>query len=91
MRRILFLIILAILFIPKNSFADFKNIKKKAKIINPEVIFPVPKKKSNCQTKMYVNPETNFVTPVLKVEAPSLLDTGKFSPLAPVGVLNLSF
>ena len=64
-----FLII--IFFQPNNVFSEFKTIKKKAKITKSEIIFPIPKNLSNCQTKMYVSPETNFVNPVLKVEAPS--------------------
>ena len=38
-----------IIFISTNTFADFKVIKKKAKVINPEVIFPIPKNLKNCQ------------------------------------------
>ncbi len=68
MKKIFYTIL--IIFISTNTFADFKVIKKKAKVINPEVIFPIPKNLKNCQTKLYVSPETNFVTPVLKVEAP---------------------
>ena len=34
---------------------------------------------------------TNTFSGKLKVETPSLLDTGKFSLPAPVGVLNLTF
>ena len=53
------------------SFADFKKIKKKAKITKPEVIFPIPKNLNKCITNMYVNQTTNPVTPVIKVDAPS--------------------
>ena len=65
------LLLIIIFFQPNNVFPEFKNIKKKAKITKSEIIFPIPKNLSNCQTKMYVSPETNFINPVLKVEAPS--------------------
>ena len=52
------------------AFADFKEIKKKAKINNPEIIFPIPKNLDKCQTKLYVSPELNIVKPLLKVKAP---------------------
>ena len=51
--------------------ADFKDIKKKAEIKNPEIIFSIPKKLNRCQTKLYVDPELNIVRPLLKVKAPS--------------------
>ncbi len=57
--------------ISTDLYADFKKIKKKSKITYPEIIFKIPSNLTNCQTKMYVSPETNFVKPVLKVEAPS--------------------
>ena len=65
-----FILILSILFFTP-SFANFKEIKKKATVNKPEIIFPIPKNLSNCQTKIYVNAETNFVKPVLEVKAPS--------------------
>ena len=51
--------------------ADFKDIKKKAEIKNPEIIFSIPKKLDRCQTKLYVDPELNIIRPLLKVKAPS--------------------
>jgi len=57
--------------ISTDLYADFKKIKKKSKITYPEIIFKIPNNLTNCQTKMYVSPETNLVKPVLKVEAPS--------------------
>ena len=68
--RYFLLIILIILFTSK-SFANFKEIKKKAKVNKSEIIFPIPKNLERCNTKLYVNFETNKVIPVLKVEAPS--------------------
>ena len=53
------------------SFADFKKIKKKAVVNNPEIIFPIQKDKKGCIKDLYVSPEKNYVLPVLKVEAPS--------------------
>ena len=52
------------------SFADFKKIKKKAIINNPEIIFPIPKNLEKCITQMYIDPQMNLVKPILKVEAP---------------------
>ena len=52
------------------SHADFKKIKKKAIVNNPEIIFPIPKNLEKCITKMYIDPQMNLVKPVLKVEAP---------------------
>ena len=51
--------------------ADFKDIRKKAEIKNPEIIFSIPKKLDRCQTKLYVDPELNIIRPLLKVKAPS--------------------
>ena len=53
------------------SFADFKKIKKKAEVNNPEIIFPVSKNTDKCIEKMYANPATNLVEPILEVKAPS--------------------
>ena len=63
------LVFFLILFCTSAS-ANFKQIKKKAEVNNPEIIFPIPVNLKNCQTELYVSPENNFVTPVLKVEAP---------------------
>ena len=52
------------------SHAGFKEIKKKAIVNNPEIIFPIPKNLEKCITKMYIDPKMNLVKPVLKVEAP---------------------
>ena len=64
------LLIILILFFNSNSFANFKEIKKKAVVIKPEIIFPIPKNLKNCQTKLYVSPELNKIEPILKVKAP---------------------
>ena len=69
--RNLLIIFLFIYFLPTISFADFKKIKKKSEVNNPEIIFPIPKNLDKCITNMYVNPEINKVLPVIKVEAPS--------------------
>ena len=53
------------------AYADFKNIKKKAKVQKPEIIFPIKKDKKKCITDLYISPDINYVKPVLKVEAPS--------------------
>ena len=66
------IIILIILIIPNLVFgSDFKKIKKKAIVNQPEVIFPIPKNLDKCITNMYVNKENNPVLPVIKVDAPS--------------------
>ena len=64
------LLIILILFFNSNSFANFKEIKKKATVNKPEIIFPIPKNLKNCQTKLYVSPELNKIEPILKVKAP---------------------
>ena len=64
------LLIILILFFNSNSFANFKEIKKKAEVKKPEIIFPIPKNLKNCQTKLYVSPELNKIEPILKVKAP---------------------
>jgi hypothetical protein len=67
-----FLIFFISLFLISNiSHADFKKIKKKATVTQPEVIFPIPKKLDKCITNMYVNKANNPVLPVIKVDAPS--------------------
>ena len=63
-------IIVLILFFTSNSSANFKEIKKKAVVNKPEIIFPIPKNLKNCQTKLYVSPELNKIEPILKVKAP---------------------
>ena len=65
------LLIVLIFLLPSYSFADFKKIKKKAIINNPEIIFPIPKNLDKCISNMYVNKENNPVLPVIKVDAPS--------------------
>ena len=66
-----FFIIFILLFFNSNiSIADFKKIKKKAEVTNPEIIFPIPKNLSKCITDMYVNKVNNPVLPVIKVYAP---------------------
>ena len=65
------LLLILIFIISANfSFADFKKIKKKAIINNPEIIFPIPKNLEKCITQMYIDPQMNLVKPILKVEAP---------------------
>ena len=50
------LIFFLILFCTSAS-ANFKQIKKKAEVNNPEIIFPIPANLKNCQTELYVSPE----------------------------------
>ena len=64
-------IILIILFCHNITYADFKEIKRKAEISKPEIIFPIPENLKKCQTKLYVSPDLNIVEPILKVKAPS--------------------
>ena len=64
------LVLISFLFF-SNSYADFKKIKKKAIITEPEIIFPIPENKDKCITNMYVNKYNNLVLPIIKVEAPS--------------------
>ena len=67
-----FLIIFILIFLNSNiSYADFKKIKKKATVTNPEIIFPIQSSKKNCVRDLYVSPDTHYVRPVLNVEAPS--------------------
>ena len=66
----LFIIFVLFFFNLNVSYADFKKIKKKAIVNNPEIIFPISNNSNKCITKMRVNPETNYVTPVLEVDAP---------------------
>ena len=61
---------ISILILCENSLANFKQIKKKALVNKPEIIFPIPQKLKRCQTKLYVAPEIYKVKPVLKVSAP---------------------
>ena len=64
------LVILILFFGINFSEANFKEIKKKAKVNKPGIIFPIPKNLNKCQTKMYVSPEMNKVKPILTVKAP---------------------
>ena len=67
-----FFIIFILLFLNLNiSHADFKKIKKKATVTQPEIIFSIPKNLDKCITNMYVNKGNNPVLPVIKVDAPS--------------------
>ena len=65
------LVILILFFGINFSEANFKEIKRKAKVNNPEIIFPIPQNLNKCQTKMYVSPEMNKVKPILTVKAPT--------------------
>ncbi len=70
MKKLLILFI-SLFFISNISYADFKKIKKKATVTQPEVIFPIPKNLDKCIINMYVNKDNNPVLPVIKVDAPS--------------------
>ena len=69
-KRIIFFISLSFIF-TNLSFGDFKEIKKKATVTQPEIIFPIQKDKKGCIKDLYISPDKNYVLPVLKVEAPS--------------------
>mgnify|MGYP001161055245 FL=1 len=69
MKKVLVFLLLGVFFLT-NSYAEFKIIKKKASVNNPEIIFPIPNKLARCKTKLYVSPEIYEVKPVLKVSAP---------------------
>ena len=69
-KKITFLILLFFI-LTNTSKSDFKEIKKKAIITKPEIIFPIQKDKEGCIKDLYVSPDKNYVLPVLKVEAPS--------------------
>ena len=66
-KRITFLILLSFI-ITNTSKSDFKEIKKKAIINKPEIIFPIREKLDKCINNMYVNQTTNPVLPVIKVK-----------------------
>ena len=70
MKKFIVLVIISFL-ISNSSKANFKEIKKKAVVNNPEIIFPIPKNLDKCITNMYVNEGNNPVLPVIKVDAPS--------------------
>ena len=70
MKNFFFILIISF-FLKFNSYADFKDIKKKGVVNNPEIIFPIPKNIKNCQTKIYVSPELNKIKPILEVKAPA--------------------
>ena len=70
MYKIFFLILLNCLFF-ELSFAEFKTIKKKAIVTNPEIIFPIQNKKKNCIRDLYISLDAHYVKPVLKVKAPT--------------------
>ena len=64
-------IIIVIFLIPNLVLAsDFKKIKKKATVNNPEIIFSIPKDLTGCQTKMRVSLKYTKVPPILKLDAP---------------------
>ena len=70
LKKITFLILLSFI-ITNTSKSDFKDIKKKAIINKPEIIFPIPNNLNRCQTKLYVPPDFNRVEPILDVQAPT--------------------
>ena len=69
MKKIFLLILLNFLLF-EISNADFKKIKKKAVVSNPEIIFPLPKDLKGCRTEMRINPKYNKVTPIIELDAP---------------------
>ncbi len=67
-KTLLFILLNFLLF--EISNADFKKIKKKAVVNNPEIIFPLPKDLKGCRTEMRINPKYNKVTPIIELDAP---------------------
>ena len=67
----LLIFFISLFLISNISHADFKKIKKKATVTQPEVIFPIPKNLDKCITNMYVNKGNNPVLPVINIDAPS--------------------
>jgi len=68
--KIVFLFFFILLSTIKFSLADFKKIKKKATVTNPEIIFPIAKDLAGCNTKFMVSLKYTPVKPVLKLDAP---------------------
>ena len=66
-----FFVLFIFIFFCTPSFSNFKKIKKKAKITKSEIIFPIQINKKNCIRDLYINPDTHYVRPILKVKAPS--------------------
>ena len=64
-------ILIIFIFFCTQTLADFQEVKKNAKINNPEIIFPIQKDKKNCIKDLYISPDLNYVKPILKVKAPS--------------------
>ncbi len=69
MKKITLLIFLNF-FLFEFSNADFKKIKKKAVVNNPEIIFPLPNDLKGCRTEMRINPKYNKVKPIIELDAP---------------------
>ena len=70
MKKIIVLVLFSFL-ITNFSYSNFKEIKKKAIIKKPEIIFPIKSDKKKCVTDLYISPDINYIKPILKVEAPS--------------------
>ena len=64
--------IIIVIFLIQNLVlaSDFKKIKKKKTVNNPEIIFSIPKDLTGCQTKMRVSLKYTKVPPILKLDAP---------------------
>ena len=59
MTKILILFI-SLFFISNISYADFKKIRKKATVTQPEIIFPIKKDKKGCIKDLYITPDKNL-------------------------------
>ena len=70
MKKLLLIILILIFTSNSFSFANFKEIKKKAEVNKPGIVFPIPKNLRRCQTKLYVSPELNKIPTLLEVKAP---------------------
>ena len=71
MKKITLLIFLNFFFF-EFSNADFKKIKKKAVVNNPEIIFPLPTDLKGCRTEMRISPKYNKVKPIIELDAPRI-------------------
>tara|TARA_B100000214_G_C23923470_1_gene607192 strand:+ start:102 stop:1295 length:1194 start_codon:yes stop_codon:yes gene_type:complete len=70
MKKILSILVIILVSVPSFSNANFKEIKKKATVTNPDIIFPIAKDLSGCNTKFMVSLKYTPVKPLLKLDAP---------------------
>ena len=70
MKKILSILVIILVSVPSFSNANFKEIKKKAIVNNPEIIFPIAKDVTGCNTKLKLNLKYSPVKPILNLDAP---------------------